>query len=501
MAAGTYLRFTGLSRQILENDEAWTSLWISGHSYGEMQNDLCGRVGSAQEFGLYLDVSPGRGLFRTISALAADDPKQSPIYYGLLRLWVQAAGDSLGAMRILSVLFGLAVLPAAYLLARELFDPPAAAWLAVALIAVSPAHILYSQDLRPYSLYTAMALLSSWALLRAMRMETSGGWRLYAATVIAGLYIHALIILALAAHCAYAFVCYRRAGRMAPFVRSLLWAALAFLPWTVVFLFGWRRGLGGMRWLLSPIPLRYLFESWMTAWGRAFVDVTELHLEASTAPWLPLAIYVTVMGLVVASFAYLWRTTSRRTWALPLLLFVTPLLVLVPPDIVLGGQSSAIDRYLVSGYLGAELAVAGLLAAIVSRKGVQCGLGIVFLTVLLSAGIYSSWLNSETAAPWIKGPARDYRRMAPVLNEAEHPLLVCDCASIVRLLSFSPFLRAGVSMELLRKSEPLIIPQGPAPEVFLFRGPAGSELDGRFVVEPTPGGDQLWRLLGPQRRP
>lgn len=42
----------------------------------------------------------------------------------------------------------------------------------MALIAVSPFHVLYAQEAREYSLWTVTILLSSAALLRAMRVKT-----------------------------------------------------------------------------------------------------------------------------------------------------------------------------------------------------------------------------------------------------------------------------------------------------------------------------------------
>ncbi len=517
--AGTALRFEGISKQVYRNDEAWTMLWISGHSYREIQNKLCGRLSSPEELRAYLRVTPGRGVSSTIAAVATDDPKQTPVYFGLLRLWVAVAGDSRGAARFLSVLFGMLVLPAAFLVGRELDtlladggarDGPAArpgrfaltGWVAAALIAVSPVHILYAQDLRPYSLYTLMVLLTSWALLRAMRLETAGAWRLYTAMLIAGLYVHPLVILVVLAHAAYAILrcggrgavrLESRTGALSRFARSLFWAAVAFLPWGVIFLLGWRRGLGGMRWLLNPIPFRFLFESWMSAWGRIFVDLTELSSAGAAAPWLPLTLYSALTALIIVSLVQLWRGTSRRVWALPLSLFTVPLLVLVPPDIILGGQSSVIDRYMVAGFVGADLAVACLLARMLSGDALRRSFAAALLAALLVGGVATARWNVRLTVPWIKGWAREYAPMATVINQPDRSLLVCDCPTVVRLLSFSPFLGNGVTVELLRADDPLVVPPG-MNSAYLFRGPVGSDLDGRFNVEPVSGTTQLWQM-------
>ncbi|MEG3987264.1 hypothetical protein QUA13_08880 [Microcoleus sp. S28C3] len=45
-------------------------------------------------------------------------------------------------------------------------------WIAVGLLAVSPLHVLYAQEARPYCLWPALILISCASLLRAMRLET-----------------------------------------------------------------------------------------------------------------------------------------------------------------------------------------------------------------------------------------------------------------------------------------------------------------------------------------
>ena len=507
LAGGVWLRFVHLGDQIYHNDEAWTGLWRSGHSVRDIRNDLCGRVSQASEWHNYLRLTPGRGLAATISAVASDDPKQGPVYFGLLRLWVGLVGDSSAARRTLSVLFGLMLCPLAFWLARQLFSSQLPGWISAALIAVSPAQILYSQDIRPYSMLAAAVLLSSSALLRAVRRKDPTTWSAYGATVIAGLYVHPLFILVMISHAAYVilpcFMCGRADSTwqtmlVRPFVGTILIAGLVFSPWIIVFALGWKSGLGGMAWLLHRIPFRYLAESWITACGRIFVDFT-----AAATAWPKTLLYSIITVLVILSFAQLWKTQPWRGAALSLLLFLVPFLVLVPADLLLGGQSSTVDRYFIAAYLAAQLSLAfGLATAISSPKPLVCGLGAVLFVGILAGGAYSAWLNSRTDAPWIKGPAREHRRMADVIKAETPALLVCDCKTIIRLLAFSPFLPRNVEVAVLQRTDRLAneLEEDRLQNfrsVFLFRGPVGSEFDGRLPVEPVPGASQLWRL---QRR-
>lgn len=68
---------------------------------------------------------------------------KSPLYYGLLHLWVNLIGFGVVQARLLSVLFGLAAIPVLYLLALRLYDQ-ATALVAALLLAISPLATWYA---------------------------------------------------------------------------------------------------------------------------------------------------------------------------------------------------------------------------------------------------------------------------------------------------------------------------------------------------------------------
>jgi len=67
------------------------------------------------------------------------------------------------------------------------------AWLAVAIIAISPFQIVYAQEARPYSLFIMLILLSSAVLLRGMRLKTNSSWAIYAVTLVVEFDSHLLL--------------------------------------------------------------------------------------------------------------------------------------------------------------------------------------------------------------------------------------------------------------------------------------------------------------------
>lgn len=93
-----------------------------------------------------------------------------PFYYALMQVWIAFAGKSDAALRLLSVVIGTATIPLLYALARKLFTDPRLATIAALLLAVSPFHIYYSQEIRMYGLVTLLGLASVYFTVQLLGM-------------------------------------------------------------------------------------------------------------------------------------------------------------------------------------------------------------------------------------------------------------------------------------------------------------------------------------------
>ncbi len=88
-----------------------------------------------------------------------------PLYYALLHGWIALAGPSEGTLRLFCVLIGVLTVAALYRLAADLFGVKVAL-LAAMLLAVSPLHVFYSQEIRMYELVTLLGIVSTWLFWR-----------------------------------------------------------------------------------------------------------------------------------------------------------------------------------------------------------------------------------------------------------------------------------------------------------------------------------------------
>jgi uncharacterized membrane protein len=112
------------------------------------------------------------------------------IEYSLLaRVFEGVLGRSEWSLRLPALLFGLATLPALWLFSRDLVGR-GVALAAVAVLAVSPAHIVESISARGYSGLILFTLLSSYFFLRLRRRANRREACLYVVTSVLGIYVH-----------------------------------------------------------------------------------------------------------------------------------------------------------------------------------------------------------------------------------------------------------------------------------------------------------------------
>lgn len=109
-----------------------------------------------------------------------------PLYHSLARLALLFGGND-AAMRLPSVLFGTLTIPAVYFLGRTLFSRNAGLFAAF-FCALSVYHMNYSRELRPYSLYLFLAILSMAFFYRGFTKNRFRDWAAYVLVTIAMFY-------------------------------------------------------------------------------------------------------------------------------------------------------------------------------------------------------------------------------------------------------------------------------------------------------------------------
>jgi hypothetical protein len=259
-----------------------------------------------------IQCSPQQLLQRT----AAD--VHPPLYYLLLQAWVHCWGDSLVALRSLSVILGILCLPVLYLLCVEVSlrwgedghsvssSARTGALFATMLLAIQGDQVMAAQWARMYTLGVLLAGLTTWLLLRALRAPRDQWWWFgYGLAVAAFCYTHYYAFFTILAQILFVITeltLRLRRQLLQPTLKSAVGflgagvlALLLYLPWFPI----WRQQTSEVwrDFWVPAIPLRQFantFLSWSA--GTGFQDPWEARI------WL-----FWLVGCTLGILAYLDR--------------------------------------------------------------------------------------------------------------------------------------------------------------------------------------------------
>lgn len=272
-----------------------------------------------------------------VSELVLDS--SPPLYFLLLRAWTLTVGADPWSLRLLSVICGALAIWGVFVLGRHLFGWRAAT-AASALLAVSPLHIYYSREVRPYALLMALAIAS---LLALERLGSAGRGRLvtYVIATLAAAYTHNYGLLLLAVLGVWV-VLRRVAVGSAAAAASLV--VLGYAPWLPALTNQLASGATSWVaavWNATP-PAMVLFRSFAVF---SIGGSTPEYVALGTAGWPAAAhwtSYLVFGGLVASAVLRQWAAAATRlALALGVLLvlpfavsFVTPIYVVGRHDVV-----------------------------------------------------------------------------------------------------------------------------------------------------------------------
>jgi hypothetical protein len=114
----------------------------------------------------------------------------APLYFLLLKGWIAIWGMGPAAVRSLSALFGAGAVAGIGLGLRACNARWSTALWGMALCAVAPLQLFYSQEARPYAMLSFFVVIAFWTFVRAVKFGRAGDWAGHAAAALCGLYTH-----------------------------------------------------------------------------------------------------------------------------------------------------------------------------------------------------------------------------------------------------------------------------------------------------------------------
>lgn len=281
-----------------------------------------------------------------------------PLYFFLLRGWIELFGDSIWSIRGMSAIPGVVAVGLGLWLTRQLSSRRAAV-LAGVLLALLPTAVRYSQEVRMYSLLGVWLLGATLALVYWLRQPARTRYLVaYVLLMSAAFYTHYFTALCVLVHWAYLGLLGQRLIR-----RPAWWAAnvaivLLYLPWLPNLLdlvrhvdqlkvggdIGWEEPVGLFS-LPSMIWQFVLQDEGLDFWPPLF--------------WMFPLLLVSIVGITA------WRDRERyRPASLLALFFLLPLLLVYAVSFI---SPVFIERYLTVYALGLPILVAMAIDRLPSR--------------------------------------------------------------------------------------------------------------------------------------
>ena len=478
---GVALRLYGLEQKIVWHDEVATRVLAAGATMAaQMQGLYHAQVLTAGQVLQYQQVQQGTSVLTLIADLAKHDPQHPPLYYVLAKVWVDLWGDSVHALRTLSVLFSGLGLLAMYWFVRELVARRRAALIAMLLLGVSPLFILYGQEAREYALWTLTLLLSSAALLRALRVsrtvptlldqnkldlvasrkdhvgesvrsvtvwalsDVQRAWMLYGCSLLVAVYTSLSTLSLILVQVLYVGIVTRLqwSRTLHGFIVSLSAVGLLCLPWALSLLRNFEAFSASMAWSsVIVIPRTAVLRILSLNVTR---NVFDFWPEVEQDQWLPMIASAACVTVIVAACVWVFRHTRRETRLYLLLLLVLPTSMLLLPDLLFGGIRSSNARYLMPVWLAvvAVLAIAldqalRLAARALERERSSRGQGVfssrqgvvgillcLAVLCLVALPMATNILHAQQQAPWTKSLSISLPEVAKIINQSANPLMI-----------------------------------------------------------------------------
>jgi len=312
-----------------------------------------------EPFTVYWALQP----WQTFRAMLATE-NNPPLYFMIMRGWVDLVPLAPGWLRLPSALFSTVAVWPLYLIGKRLSGTHAAL-IASLLFTLSGYHLGFAHEVRAYSLFTLLTILSVWQLLRLVDAgPRAWGWLLLVNVLL--VYTHFFGWLVVGLQALFIFFAPELGNTWRAWLRMAVLLLVSYIPYGYIFFMRAGTSIVEGTWLTSPQPEEVYNMLWR--WSNAPVIAVLLLL-------------LIIHALVRQAF----RGTALRMgllWTFVPLIGLFLLSYWVPVYL---------DRYLVFAAPGWALLVGTSLAMLPKRFTTPA-------TLLLSFGLFTSFKPWERSA-------------------------------------------------------------------------------------------------------
>jgi uncharacterized membrane protein len=475
------LRISNLDQMVVWGDEIYSLLRIFGHRTTALHQLIAaGQPIDAAALQAFVHRDASSSITATVQALQVEDPHLVPLYFVLAQVWTSVFGDSITAIRSLSVVFSLLLWPAIYHLAIELFEPPAprhhtinalpvktkiAQW-AVILVAVSPLQLLIAREARMYSLWNLTTVLSSWLLLRALRQRTNRSWGAFAIGLTLNFYSQFLALVSFGGYGLYVLLAHwRDRSAWRQFGLASFLSGLAFTPWLWVYATHVTVDNRDHEGWIGSSNLRLAIRNGFALIRRQFIDFNTT--PSTNHRWAIGLTTMTILGIALLIHATVKLYRQRPQAALFILCLSLPLPLFFTDRWL---QGLLPERYILPFYLGLTLVLAhwagqsyqSYQSFPTRHQAQRYGWRTAMLALIVSVGMLSCMQHVTATTWWSKYFSNCNPAIATLINQTHHPLVISDGTGGVffdhglsNVLSVARLVKPTTQFQLGRETQPL----------------------------------------------
>jgi mannosyltransferase len=240
-----------------------------------------------------------------------------PLYTALIHLSQQWLGLSDVVLRLPSALAGTLSVPVLYAGVRaELGERTAL--VSALLFAISPFHVWYSQEARPYALLVLLGLTALWCAARFVeRPDSRARLATFVLAAAAAFYCHLVAAPLLLVLAGYLLARVPRAGRPAA-VAGILGLGVLLLPQVLEFVSTPPLGSGNPDYRFNPAHVGYTAWAFATGYslGPSLLELREGMQGLKLYLWLIVPIMLLLGAIAVLGARTIWRDHRATFWLL-----------------------------------------------------------------------------------------------------------------------------------------------------------------------------------------
>jgi 4-amino-4-deoxy-L-arabinose transferase-like glycosyltransferase len=257
-------------------------------------------------------------LYGTLAPTGAGSADIHPLgYYTFLWLWMKIFGESLVAVRLLSIIVGLVSVYLIYRIAFEALSDARTARLGMLFAALAPFQIHYAQEIRMYSFLAMWLLLATYAYQRGSKTGNWRWWGLFSISAALAQYTHNLAAFYLIA-LALLPIFQKNWQTLRAMIIAGLGALVLYFPWALQIPAQFSK-VQNAYWVERP-DISKLFT-------LLLVFITNTPLPTSlVAGVLAMALIIVIIGLI-QTLRYRRQTNEKDGFWLLYLSFAPPLLL------------------------------------------------------------------------------------------------------------------------------------------------------------------------------